>query len=284
MHQVDFSTSLDLLSVDAPSYNADAVFSFGVWEQATLPEWSSDGDAFYWTARARQTYEIVRYRFDLGITTPLTDHPQPDVLPVPSPAASDETQIAFFSLRSGQWALYIMDSNGTIFTAAALGDRAQTLYSAPVWSPDGNGITFTTYLDSTTSLFYIDVTMLTPTLDPADNSIAPLTLFYNEGGYHIDPLWSADGRAIFHNQPLPNGATAFYRIDILDGAPTFVHVFDQYAFDFRWWGRKARGRDQGLGKTGWIKEKRSIRSVSLTQHFFYLSLPFPNPALFSSAR
>ena len=118
----------------------------------------------------------------------LTDHPAGDFQPVFSP---DGRRIAFVSLRTGNFKIFVMNADGTqerllTKTPKWVGD------ASPSWSPDGRWIAFASsrLKDGNPEIFK---------MRPDGSRVTRLTFTDTAGEISPDdgfPSWSPDGRSI----------------------------------------------------------------------------------------
>lgn len=111
--------------------------------------------------------------------TRLTSGTWDDIQPALSP---DGSMVAFSSHRAGQWDLYKMNLS-TGETNQITDDLAYD--GAPDWSPDGEWLTYETYIDNNLEIAII----------PADGSLEPTRVTSNPSA-DFAPKWSPAGRMI----------------------------------------------------------------------------------------
>lgn len=117
----------------------------------------------------------------------------------------DGRRIAFVSNRSGRWAIWVSDADGS--NAVELARR--TMCGLPRWSPDGRRIVFDSDTGGQWDIYVTDTSFgravrLTP--DPADDS---------------SPTWSRDGKGIYF-QSRRSGRSQVWRIDNSGANPVQV--------------------------------------------------------------
>ncbi|HKI86283.1 MAG TPA: protease, partial [Thermoanaerobaculia bacterium] len=129
-----------------------------------------------------------------------------------SPAWSPDGQsIAYFSDRSGEYALYIEAQNGlTQGREIRLGQRPSFFYS-PAWSPDGKKIL---YSDKRLNLWYVSLDHPTPVKVDTDLYDTPL--------HEFDAVWSPDSDWIAYTKQLRNHQRAVFVYSITSGKSTQV--------------------------------------------------------------
>lgn len=109
------------------------------WSGALDPAWSPDGRIAYvkFTPSTPAFERDIYVRNDDGSITNLTKTLGENRGPAWSP---DGTKIAFVSNRSGDFELYVMNSDGTGVTPLNVGSVSYDI--RPAWSPDGTKIVF----------------------------------------------------------------------------------------------------------------------------------------------
>ncbi len=100
----------------------------------------------------------------------------------------DGTKIAFHSKASGNFNIYVMDSNGTNITALTSDAGSD---KCPAWSPDGSKIAFQTNRDGKYQIYVM-----------ASNGSAQ-TRLTNSGSVDENPSWSPDGTKIAFDSDYP---------------------------------------------------------------------------------
>lgn len=111
--------------------------------------------------------------------TRLTSGDWDDIHPTLSP---DGSMVAFSSHRAGQWDLYMMKLS-TGETSQITDDLAYD--GAPDWSPDGQWLTYETYIDNNLEIAIV----------PVDGSVEPTRVTSN-ASVDFAPKWSPEGRMI----------------------------------------------------------------------------------------
>jgi uncharacterized repeat protein (TIGR01451 family) len=154
------------------------------------PAFSPDGTKLAFSSVTRDgNYEIYSMNADGTGLVRLTHDPARDEDPTFSP---DGSKIAFASNRSGVWAIWVMNADGSAQTqlTSPSGCFAQDI--EPSWSPDGAKIVFIATTDTGGCYLRNEVT----TVDAADGSHR-LDLTQGSGGAVTDgPRYSPDGKTI----------------------------------------------------------------------------------------
>ncbi|MBN1429234.1 MAG: PD40 domain-containing protein [Anaerolineae bacterium] len=159
-----------------------------IGDPAVLTAFAGEVSSAAWSPRSNKIIfdsELginIRALFSINVDgsglTQLTDGAGNDSSPVWSP---DGTQIAFGTMRQGDWDIYIMNSDG---------NEQRPLVSGPnydggtVWSPDGSRIAFFSDRNAQRNIYVIDV----------DGS--NLTQLTTGPGHLQDLVWSPDGTHI----------------------------------------------------------------------------------------
>lgn len=105
-----------------------------------------------------------------------------DIYPMLSP---DGKRLAFQSNRTGNWQIYVMDTDGKNL-AQLTSNKAND--GAPIWSPDGSRILFVSDRDGTHHEIYV--------MKSDGSDTKRLT---NTAGESSHPKWSPDGKRIIFN-------------------------------------------------------------------------------------
>jgi Tol biopolymer transport system component len=149
----------------------------------------------------------------------LTNNSAEDIFPAVS---VDGTQIAFLSNRSGQYEIYVMDSDGS--NVVQLTEESKPNLASVTWSADGTTIAFSSFRDANFEIYSIDIennvlNRLTnntvndfePTWSPQTHSLAfvsdgniaimdpdsgDTSIVYSGSGDNKDLAWSSDGNKI----------------------------------------------------------------------------------------
>ncbi|MGC1781791.1 MAG: PDZ domain-containing protein [Acidobacteriaceae bacterium] len=139
--------------------------------------------------------EILTVPSEKGDVRNLTQSPSvADRNPAWSP---DGQSIAYFSDKSGEYALYVGSQNGLgPVKKIDLGDPPSFFYD-PVWSPDSKMIAYT---DKRLNLWYIDLANPTPVKVDTDKYLDALLT----GGMRSAPRWSPDSKWLTYDKVLPN--------------------------------------------------------------------------------
>lgn len=104
----------------------------------------------------------------------------------------DGKWVAYFSDRSGDYALYLQEQNGLgAVKKIDLGNPPSFFYQ-PIWSPDSKHILYT---DKRLTLWYVDVDGGTPVKIYTD---------FAETASSLDPSWSPDSQWIVYTKALPS--------------------------------------------------------------------------------
>lgn len=116
------------------------------WGGGTLGAWSPDGQRLALTLHYGDS-EVYLVDADGSGFANLTDNPADDLSPVWSP---DGTHIAFVSDRNDEFAIYVMEADGSNLTHVA-NDAV-----FPAWSPDGSGLAFVSDRDGNLEIYVAD--------------------------------------------------------------------------------------------------------------------------------
>ncbi len=119
--------------------------------------------------------------------------------------------IAYFSDRSGEYALHVKDQEG-LRPARVIPLPSPSFFYAPTWSPDSKKIAYT---DKHMNLWYVDLAHPKPVLVDT----APYESF---GVSTFNAQWSPDSRWIAYNKQLPNFLNAIFAYSIADRRSTQI--------------------------------------------------------------
>lgn len=123
----------------------------------------------------------------------------------------DGRYIAYFSDRSGEYALHIKDQRG-LLPARVIALPSPSFYYSPVWSPDSKKIAYT---DKHGYLWYLDVARPSP----VRIAHAPFETFGVSG---FNAAWSPDSKWIAYNNQLPNFLNAIFVYSLADRRSTQI--------------------------------------------------------------
>jgi Tol biopolymer transport system component len=146
------------------------------------PSWSPDGTQIMFMIEDNYTSRIYVMDADGTNQTQLTNSIEYSAVWSP-----DGTKIAFVSERDGAAEIYVMDADGTNQTNLTNTHSIVSPYTpyndAPVWSPDGTRLAFSSDRDGQTEIYAMD-----------DDGANLLRLTNSTGS--DEPRWSADGLKI----------------------------------------------------------------------------------------
>lgn len=123
----------------------------------------------------------------------------------------DGRWIAYFSDRSGEYALYVKDQRG-LQPARVIQLPSPSYFYTPVWSPDSKKIA---YADKHGNLYYVDLAHPTP----VHIARAPFETF-GAAGFSVS--WSPDSRWIAYNNQLQNYLNAIFVYSLDDRRSTQI--------------------------------------------------------------
>ena len=156
----------------------------------------------YASTQHGKTADIYRKKVHGTTVTRLTTDPADDIMPAFSP---DNQHIAFSSNRSGNWDLYVMDSDGGQ-SVRLTNDSQHELH--PTWSPDGKYIVYSR-LSEASGRWEM---WMTEFANPASRKFL---------GYGLFPSWSPDPaqNKIVYQEARERGSRLFsiWTIDIVNG-------------------------------------------------------------------
>jgi tricorn protease len=129
-----------------------------------------------------------------------------------SPAWSPNGKwIAYFSDKSGEYALHIKNQDGMGPVRSISLGKPPSFFFDPVWSPDSKKIAYT---DKRLNLWYVDLDHPTPV------KIATDTYFAFERG--LNPAWSPDSRWIVYTKIIGNRMRAVFVYSLETGKSTQI--------------------------------------------------------------
>jgi Tol biopolymer transport system component len=99
----------------------------------------------------------------------------------------DGQQIAFTSLRDGDYEIYVMDADPSTDDAINISNNSSSDDRGPAWSPDGKKMAFASDRDDDYDIYVMDT-------DPSTNDAIKLT--NNNTAYDSEPAWSPDDQHI----------------------------------------------------------------------------------------
>ncbi|MEJ2007573.1 MAG: PDZ domain-containing protein [Acidobacteriota bacterium] len=212
--------------------------------------------------------EILTVPAKKGSIRNITDSPAvEDRDPAWSP---DGKSIAYFSDRSGEYALHIRNQNGLgPVKKIALGQPPSFFYT-PVWSPDSKKIV---YSDKRLNLWYVDLDHPTPVKVDTDLFDSPL--------HEFDVVWSPDSKWLAYTKQLENHMRAVfvYSLDskkvtrITDGMSDCLYpnfdVNGKYLYF-------TASTDMGL-TTGWLDMTNEQHPVTRSVYVVVLRKELPSP-------
>ncbi len=123
----------------------------------------------------------------------------------------DGRWIAYFSDRSGEYALHVKDQRG-VLPARVIPLPNPSFFYTPVWSPDSKNIA---YSDKHGNLWYVNVEHPTP----VHVTTAPFETF---GAQTFNASWSPDSRWIAYNNELSNFLNAVFVYSLEDRRSTQI--------------------------------------------------------------
>ena len=125
----------------------------------------------------------------------------------------DGRWIAYFSDKSGEYALHVKDQKG-LRPARVIALPNPSFFYTPVWSPDSKKIA---YADKHGNLWYVNVSQTHPV--PVRVAHA---LFETFGAAQFNVDWSPDSRWIAYNNQLENYLNAIFVYSLADGRSTQI--------------------------------------------------------------
>jgi Tol biopolymer transport system component len=141
---------------------------------------SSSSNRIFYSSTVRGAYEIwhVPSIGGVGLRTTSTHNPVRDVFPACSPV---DERVAFYSNRSGNWDIWLLETDGT--PRQLTQSSSNEIY--PVWSHNGKSISFTTDRDGNNDIWI---------MDSDGNQARPLVTGPAKEGWSA---WSHDGRYLY---------------------------------------------------------------------------------------
>ncbi len=119
----------------------------------------------------------------------------------------DGRSLAFSSIRSGSWEIWLADSDGE--NPRQLTNRSFYLAGYLRWSPDGQSVAFHARLPDDPQLYVVRV---------ADGMVKQIT--HGKPGF-LGPSWSTDGQTLYADT-IENGTNRTYIVPVAGGIPRFL--------------------------------------------------------------
>lgn len=142
--------------------------------------YSADGKSIYFTLTISGNADIYEMNLATKKLRKITQHYADDVDPT---VTADGTSMSFLSNRAGRAHIYIMDPRESDKSARRVSFVGQ-FNASPRYSPNGQAIVFTSWVDNGFDLYRID---------SQGNNLARLT---KDFGSNEEPWWSPDGEFI----------------------------------------------------------------------------------------
>ena len=163
--------------------------------------YSADGKNIYFTLTKSGNADIYEMNLATKSLRQITKHYADDVDPT---VTADGTSMSFLSNRAGKAHIYIMDPRGNDQAARRVSFVGQ-FNASPRYSPNGQAIVFTSWVDNGFDLYRID---------SQGNNLARLT---KDFGSNEEPWWSPDGEfIIFTSQRVISRSKAIQDIHIMN--------------------------------------------------------------------
>jgi tricorn protease len=182
----------------------------------------------------------------------------------------DGEWIAYFSDRSGEYALYLTEQSGLGETKRIDLGLPPSFFYTPTWSPDSKKIAYT---DKRLNIWYVDI--------ESKERVKVDTTTYDSPFHTFDPVWSPDGRWLGYTKELRSHLHAVFLHDLETGK-TF-QVSDGMS-DARYPAFDKNGKylyftaSTDAGPTaGWLDMSSVNRPVSRSVYVVVLNQEDPSP-------
>ncbi len=163
--------------------------------------YSADGKSVYFTLTTSGNADIYEMNLTTKALRKITSHYADDVDPS---ITADGSSMSFLSNRAGRAHIYIMDPRGVEKDVRRISFVGQ-FNASPRYSPNGQSIVFTSWVDNGFDLYRIDY---------QGNNLARLT---KDFGSNEEPWWSPDGEfIIFTSQRVLSRQKALQDIYIMN--------------------------------------------------------------------